>query len=106
MVQDYRPDLGIPNLVYIGLPNKKSLLRTIRKIKAHAVPHSIWEEPDWNMGLSAVATAPISGSIRDIFYEYNTLRFKFGRGPAKAACEGNLDSATTQPDTSNGVCLQ
>lgn len=99
MVLDYRPDPGVPNLVYIGLPSKESLQKTIRKIKSHAIPHAIWEEPDWNMGLSAVATAPISGSIRDVFYNYRTFKFVRGGGPAKAACGLTPDSATNAATT-------
>lgn len=106
MVLDYRPDPGIPNLVYIGLPNKASLLKTLNKIKSHQIPHSPWEEPDWDMGFTAIATAPISGSIRDVFYKYTTFKFGGGRAEKSAPCEGNLNSATNAALTVDASSLQ
>lgn len=106
MVLHYRPDAGIPNLVYIGVPNQASLLKTLKKIKANQIPHTPFHEPDFDYGFTAIATAPISGSIRDVFYNYRTLKFGRGRAEKSVPSEGNLNSATSAAMTLQESSLQ
>ena len=49
---------SIPSIVLIGVPNKKALERVIQKLKFNNIDHTPFYEPDWDMGLSAVATSP------------------------------------------------
>jgi hypothetical protein len=64
----------IPSIVLVGVPNKNALERVIKKLQLNNIAHIPFVEPDWDMGLSAVATAPISGDERDALKNYNIWR--------------------------------
>ena len=49
---------AIPSIVLIGVPNKKALERIIVKLRQNNIEHTPFFEPDWEMGLSAIATSP------------------------------------------------
>lgn len=53
-------EVGIPNIVLIGVPTKSSLLRVEKKLIDHAIDHVAWEEPDYDFGLTALATVPLT----------------------------------------------
>jgi hypothetical protein len=48
----------IPYIVLIGVPNKRALDRVIQKLNDNHIAHTPFFEPDWDMGLSAIATTP------------------------------------------------
>lgn len=61
---------GIPNLVVIGVPNQKALARVKAKLEAAAIAHFAWEEPDMDLGFTALATEPLAGEKRTILAHY------------------------------------
>ena len=60
----------IPSCVVIGVPDKAALFRAIEKLKKYDIGHQVFYEPDFNMGLSAVATVPIEGQQRRALSNY------------------------------------
>jgi hypothetical protein len=56
--------------VLIGLPNVKSLEKAAYYLRANNVPHVEWHEPDFDLGFTSIATAPIRGNEREIFKKY------------------------------------
>ena len=67
----------IPNIVLIGVPNKLALERVIQKLKNNNIAHTPFYEPDWEMGLSAVATTPnLSDEQRSALKNYAIWRNK------------------------------
>ena len=63
-------DPSTPNLVLIGVPNKKALEKVIQKLKLHGIDHSAFDEPDRDLGLTAVATVPVTEEQRAILRNY------------------------------------
>ena len=53
-----------PSCIVIGVPNKTALYRVIEKLRLNAIPHHVFYEPDFDMGLSAVATVPLGQEQR------------------------------------------
>jgi len=66
---------AIPSIVLIGVPNKKALERVIKKLQTNNIAHTPFYEPDWEMGLSAVATTPnLSIEQRESLRNYSIWR--------------------------------
>lgn len=59
-----------PSIVLIGVPDKKSLDRVIKKLIDNRIDFSDFYEPDHDMGLSAVATVPVTEEQRIILHGY------------------------------------
>jgi hypothetical protein len=59
-----------PYCVVIGVPDKTALFRVIAKLKTSDICHRHFYEPDGNMGLSAVATAPLLPGQRRALSNY------------------------------------
>lgn len=75
MGQCYRDnDSYIPNLVWVGLPNTASLEKTIQKLKSNQIPFFKWEEPDFDYGLTAVATIPLTQEQKQVLVNYKLLK--------------------------------
>lgn len=60
----------IPSCIVIGVPDKAALFRAIEKLRKYDIGHQVFYEPDFNMGLSAVATVPIEGAQRRALSNY------------------------------------
>jgi hypothetical protein len=63
------PDI-IPSCIVIGVPDKTALYRVIDKLHKNNIPFQAFNEPDYNMGLSAVATAPLDQEQRKVLSNY------------------------------------
>ena len=63
-------DLETPSIVLIGVPNKKSLERVIDKLINNRIDFSDFYEPDYDLGLTAVATVPVTEEQRAILQNY------------------------------------
>lgn len=61
---------GIPSIVLIGVPDKKALDRVIKKLINNSINFSDFYEPDHGIGLSAVATVPVTEKQRRILHGY------------------------------------
>jgi hypothetical protein len=64
----------IPNLVLIGVPDKAALFRVINKLNDNAIGHEVFYEPDDNLGLTAVATYPLTQEQRRCLSNYRLWR--------------------------------
>lgn len=85
MMASLRGEEGVPNIVAIGVPNTKSLQKVQLKLRANKIPHVPWIEPDFNYGLTAIATAPIWGAQREVLKNYRIYSPSFTQeSPAKA----------------------
>src|ERR1700677_1406594 len=75
MVRRLPPDFsGIPSVVVIGVPDKNALFRVIKKLETNHIDHQVFYEPDFNMGLSAVATVPLAQEQRRCLSNYRLWR--------------------------------
>lgn len=59
-----------PSIVLIGVPNRRALERVIEKLRLHRIEFSPFFESDGDMGLSAVATVPLSEDERALLQNY------------------------------------
>jgi hypothetical protein len=60
----------IPSVVVIGVPDKTALFQVIERLRANSIGHEVFYEPDFNMGLSAVATVPLEQAQRRVLSNY------------------------------------
>ena len=65
----HNPEI-IPSCIVIGVADKSALLRVIEKLQKHDIRHEAFHEPDFDMGLSAVATAPLEQKQRYCLSNY------------------------------------
>jgi hypothetical protein len=63
-----------PSCITIGVPDKTALFRVIEKLRSNGIPHEVFYEPDFNMGLSAVATIPLGQEQRRKLSNYRLWR--------------------------------
>jgi hypothetical protein len=61
---------GVPNVVVIGVPDLKALERAKRRLETNAIDHFAWEEPDYDLGFTAIATAALKGREREPLAHY------------------------------------
>ena len=61
---------GEPNLVLIGVPNEKGLRKAKAKLEAAGIEYVAWEEPDYDYGFTALATAPLDRSKKEVLANY------------------------------------
>lgn len=59
-----------PSIVLIGVPNQKALERVIKKLIDKNINFSDFHEPDHGIGLSAVATVPLTEEQRMVLHGY------------------------------------
>jgi len=64
----------IPFLVVIGVSDKPALFRVINKLNENSIEHSVFYEPDDNLGLTAVATNPLTQEQRRCLSNYRLWR--------------------------------
>jgi len=50
----------VPFLIVIGVPDKPALEAVIERLQRYGIDHEAYSEPDNDMGLTAVATVPIT----------------------------------------------
>ncbi len=48
-----------PNIILIGVPDRRALDRVQKKLALNSIPHYCWTEPDNNLGFTAIATIPL-----------------------------------------------
>jgi len=78
-----RREEGTPNIVLIGLPDAAALRRAEQKLIAAKIPHFVWEEPDYNFGLTSIATAPVRGDQRKALACSIPRKKMFSSGPER-----------------------
>jgi hypothetical protein len=94
----YRQIEGIPSLVVIGVPHQKSMSKVLRKLSENALPHYDWEDPDFKMGITAIAVGPLNPEQKSILKEYRLWSYSPGAG--QPAClltqDGGANAALAQ----------
>jgi hypothetical protein len=70
MSQNYRPEYAVPNVVYIGVPDIRSLDKVLKKLKDNQIPHYRWVEPDDDLSFTAIATIPLSTEQKKVLQNY------------------------------------
>lgn len=104
---------GIPNLIVIGVPNVRTLLRTANKLRAAQIPHYEYREPDIpadnrDANFTAITTAPLDDEQRKVLENYRLYRYapavscetpdsKSGEVGSTPARRANARVAATQP---------
>lgn len=63
-----------PSCIVIGVPDKIALFRVIEKLRLKGICHHNFYEPDFDMGLSAVATVPLEPEQRRALSNYRLWR--------------------------------
>lgn len=63
-----------PSCIVIGVPDKSALFRVVEKLRRHDIGHQVFYEPDFNMGLSAIATVPLEQGQRRCLSNYRLWR--------------------------------
>jgi hypothetical protein len=94
-------ELGVPNLITIGMPNVATLERVLRKLQANGIPHFAWREPDHAFGLTAIATAPLAADSpeRELMKNYRVYHapvvstVSTAASKADGACSNHAGSA-------------
>jgi hypothetical protein len=66
----------IPSTVVIGVPNQKALHRVIKKLTKQNIKFEQFHEPDWDYGLTAIATVPMCWSEAQPLHDYSIWREK------------------------------
>lgn len=66
--------VGTPNLVLIGVPDAAALRAVMTICDANDIEYVHYEEPDFDMGLSAVATVPLGPAQRPLFSAFKSWR--------------------------------
>lgn len=76
MAAQHKPteDNSEPSIVLIGVPTQKALRRVIRKLEANNIHYTTFDEPDWDLGLTAVATIPLNYQKRSALRDYAIWR--------------------------------
>ena len=63
-------DYSTPSIVLVGVPNTKALERVIEKLTLHGIEFSAFNEPDDDLGLTAVSTVPLDEEQRVVLRNY------------------------------------
>lgn len=63
-------DLITPSIVLIGVPNQKALKKVLCKLKLNRIDASAFYESDDDLGLTAVATVPLTEEQHAILENY------------------------------------
>lgn len=60
----------MPHIVLIGVRDRKALLRVSEQCTENAIGHYVWNEPDWDYGITAITTSAVKGDKWLVFAEY------------------------------------
>ena len=89
----YRSDGGIPNLVLVGVADLEALHKVQKKLQESRIPHYAYNEPDDEMGFTAICTAAISGEQRTTLRHFKLYR----EGTSQEVCRSNPNFPTSTP---------
>lgn len=90
-----------PSLVLIGVPSQKALERVIQKLDSNSIEFSAFYEPDHALGLTAVATVPLTAEQRAVLSNYKVFshtRSSVGRAPLQSDGGPRFESARVYQD--------
>lgn len=70
----YEPGEPIASFIVLEVPDKDALMAAARKLEHRGIEHSIFFEPDFGMGHSALASRPVRGKERSVFRRWPLWR--------------------------------
>lgn len=74
---------GIPNIIVIGVPDTAALERVRAKLHGADVGYVCWEEPDFDLGFTSIATQPMGAEEKKFLQNYRLWQPVF-RGSSNA----------------------
>lgn len=66
-----------PNIVAIGVPDQRSLDRVKAKLHNAGVGYVCWEEPDYDLGFTAICTQPLTREEKQFLANYRLWQPSF-----------------------------
>ena len=63
----YAPEHGVASLIVLAVSNLAALYKARNRLEDLELEHTVFFEPDWEMGHSALATRPVLDVERKIF---------------------------------------
>lgn len=72
----YRPEHGIASIILLAVKDHADLHRARTKLHQRGIEHTLFHEPDFGMGDSALATRPLTSQERKLMRSWQLLRAK------------------------------
>lgn len=67
----FRPNLGLPSIITIGIPHAKSMDRVQGKVRDNNLPYLAWIDPDFKeLGVTSIATYCETENEREVLRNY------------------------------------
>jgi hypothetical protein len=92
-----------PSIVLIGVPDKDALERVIQKLKNNRIDYSAFHEPDYDLGLTAVATVPVTEEQRAILQNYRLWNESTFNTHAHSSVAERRDSRKAYPEVGGSI---
>lgn len=92
-----------PSIVLIGVSDKKALEKVIDKLIDNGIGFSDFYEPDGGVGLSAVATVPVTGAQRDVLRNYRLWDESTFNTHAHSSVAERRDSRKAYPEVGGSI---
>jgi hypothetical protein len=88
------------HLVVLAVPSGGALQDALDRAAARGIPYCVFYEPDDQLGLTAAASAPLTGAARQVFRRYPLWQVAapLPRGPPACAGESGRPGAGAAPD--------
>ena len=83
----YRPEHGIASLIVLSVANSAALYKAQDYLDRRGLENTVFFEPDWDMGHSALATRPVLDEERPLFRAWQLWRLRTPV-PVAAGAEG------------------
>lgn len=92
MSQHFQVD-GTPNIVLIGVSDKRALLATQERLNCEKIAYYAWHEPDFDFGLTAIATEPMGKDRKRFLRDYRLYNPVITRAGAEASARPSVETA-------------
>jgi hypothetical protein len=92
MSQHFQVD-GTPNIVLVGVSDKQALLDTQARLDREKVAYYAWHEPDFNFGLTAIATEAMSKERKRFLRDYRLYNPVITWAGAEAFARPSVEAA-------------
>ncbi|MNR71488.1 hypothetical protein D3C71_21140 [compost metagenome] len=80
----YGQDDPIASFIVLEVPDREALMTAAGKLQKNGIEHTVFFEPDFGMGQSALASRPVSGKERHVFRRWPLWREQGAAVPATA----------------------
>ena len=86
----YEPHHGVASLIILAASGVPGLVKAQTQLEARGVEHTVFFEPDWEMGYSAIGTRPLLDSERPLLRGWQLWKLKAPARETPAVCQGAL----------------